>query len=193
MSGLPTPPITPVRGSSFNFAYNTAEVHHPNTPNPHTYSLTPLQLLSKRQSYRLEQVRQGLQRLVVIDEPEIVREAPRLRRAMWGFGTVETENAEAAAILEAAVSRWLVSEDGDMMTRWVADDEVCFPLLFLSRAALTCGLETERSRLRSLVGSRNCQTHSVEIRGPKLQWAITGLRCSRRSRPPATNPRSWKI
>lgn len=147
MSGLPTPPVTPDRNTFVNIANNIAE-------NPHTYSLTPLQLLPKRLSYCLQQARLGPQLLVVLDEPEIIKAAPRLRNAMWGIDNDDTtERAEAAAILEAAVCRWLASRvDGEMIARWLSDDEVCTPLLFLSRTTLTCGLETERSGLRSALG-----------------------------------------
>lgn len=57
-----------------------------------------------------------------------------MHNAMWGIDRVEEgEKAEAAAILEAVVSRWVVNkDDGGLMTRWLVDDEVCFLALLLT-------------------------------------------------------------
>ena len=57
-----------------------------------------------------------------------------MHRAMWGIDRVEEgERAEAAAILESVASRSIVwNRDGRLFRRWLSDDEVCIPLLFLS-------------------------------------------------------------
>lgn len=69
----------------------------------------------------------------MVREAEVVIAGVQIQNDMWGVDRVrESERAEAAAILEAAVSRWVVSQsNGGMFTRWLCDDEVCMPLLFL--------------------------------------------------------------
>ncbi|KFY08859.1 hypothetical protein V492_05846 [Pseudogymnoascus sp. VKM F-4246] len=95
MSLLPTPPITPLEQLTF------ANSQHPNAPNRHNFSLTPLQLLPKRLRYRAAMCLRRPQRIVVVEQEEIVTAAPRLQEAMWGRnGEGKSEMAEAAAILE---------------------------------------------------------------------------------------------
>ncbi|OBT65478.1 hypothetical protein VE03_05048 [Pseudogymnoascus sp. 23342-1-I1] len=127
MSALPTPPFSPTKEAS-NVGNGTVEARQPtppNAPDPHTYSLTPLELLPRRLRYRRQQARRRPQRPIVLNEPEIAREAPRLQNAMWGVDGVErSERAEAAAILESVVSRWVVSRTNrERVPRWLSDDE----------------------------------------------------------------------
>lgn len=140
MSALLTPPITPFEATFLDVVNDIAEAHHPSPAIPaipaipHNFSLTPLQLLPKRLNYRRHQARQNPQaQVVMVTEAEITIAGPQMQNAMWGIDRVsESERAEAAAILEATVDRWFVSQNGGMLPRWVCDDEVCMPLLLLS-------------------------------------------------------------
>ncbi|KFY44054.1 hypothetical protein V494_01660 [Pseudogymnoascus sp. VKM F-4513 (FW-928)] len=92
MSVLPTPPITPLEQLTFADS---------NAANRHSFSLTPLQLLPKRLRYRAAMCLRIPQRIVVVEQEEIVTAAPRLQEAMWSRnGEGKGEMAEAAAILE---------------------------------------------------------------------------------------------
>lgn len=70
----------------------------------------------------------------MVREAEVVRAGVQIQNDTWAVDRVrESERAEAAAILEAAVSRWVVSQrNSGMFTRWLCDDEVCMLLLLLS-------------------------------------------------------------
>ncbi|KFZ05482.1 hypothetical protein V501_08307 [Pseudogymnoascus sp. VKM F-4519 (FW-2642)] len=132
MSALPTPPITPFEATFLDVVNDIAEAHHPSPAIPaipaipHDFSLTPLKLLPKRLNYRHHQARRNPQaQVVAITEAEIAIAGPQMQNAMWGIDRVsESERAEAAAILEATVDRWVVSQrNGGMLPRWLCDDE----------------------------------------------------------------------
>ncbi|OBT83242.1 hypothetical protein VE02_08141 [Pseudogymnoascus sp. 03VT05] len=126
MFALPTPPVTPSEAAFFTIVTDITGARHPHRAIPHRFSLTPLQLLSKRLDYRRNQALQGPQAQVgAVAELEIVKAGPRMQNAMWGIDRVkQSERAEAAAILEAIVDRVIVSErNGDVLTRWLCDDE----------------------------------------------------------------------
>ncbi|OBT46130.1 hypothetical protein VE00_02798 [Pseudogymnoascus sp. WSF 3629] len=126
MSALPTPPVTPFDATVLDLVNDIADAHHPHPAVPHNFSLTPLQLLPKRLNYNRYQARQNPQaRVIVVREAEVVRAGVQIQNDMWAVDRVrESERAEAVAILEAAVSRWVVSQrNGGMFTRWLCDDE----------------------------------------------------------------------
>lgn len=152
MSAFQAPQVTPARPTFLDIVNNVVgdvednvvnnvvdnlveripEAQNPSPQAPHEFSLTPLQLLPKRLDYRIQKaIRNPRPKVVLINEEEVARAAPQLRDAMWGIDEVEeTERAEAAAILEAAVSRGIVSpRRGVVHDRWMCDDEVCMLLL----------------------------------------------------------------
>lgn len=134
-----------------NVVGNAPVGQNPSPQNPHEFSLTSLQLLPRRLEYRRQKALRNPQaKMVFIDEDEVARVALRLGDVMWGRnGVEESESAEAAAILEAALGRGIVSpRSGVVHQRWMCDDKVCMPLLFSYMMTLTHTLDVEWPCLR---------------------------------------------